>query len=80
MSIANYQDKCGKVTNEKAYQYFLEQRVHDIWIGREKRGVTMHRSKGFYNQTNIHVDNRKVVTVLRYIIIQLGCDKGLSHK
>ena len=50
MSIANYQEKCGKVTNEKAYQYFLEQYVHDIWIS-EKRGESQYiKAKCFASQ------------------------------
>ena len=50
MSIANYQEKCGKVTNEKAYQYFLEQYVHDIWIS-EKRGESHYiKAKCFASQ------------------------------
>ena len=41
MGIVNYKDKWRKVTNEKAYQYLLEQYVHDIWI-LEKRGESQY--------------------------------------
>ena len=51
MIIANY-GKYGKVTNEKAYQYFLEQYVHDIWIS-EKRGESQYiKEKCFKPQRN----------------------------
>ena len=49
MSIVNYQDKCGKVMNEKAYDYFLEQCVHVIWIS-EKKGVSQYiKAKCFFH-------------------------------
>ena len=32
MNIAMYQEKCPKKSDTKAYQYFLEQYVHDIWV------------------------------------------------
>ena len=49
MCIINYQDKCGKVINEKAYQYFLEQCVHDIWISEKKGESQCIKAKCFFH-------------------------------
>ena len=55
VSIREYQEKSGGMINKKAYQYFLEQYVHDIWIS-DKRGETLFiKAKCFASQKKMYI-------------------------
>ena len=50
MSIAKYQEKCPTKIKDKAYQYFLEQYIHDIWISEKREEKLYIKAKCFASQ------------------------------